>query len=199
MCIRGNCFRSTWSNERIHEINSDHSVLCPRCGVVDSDLHTFWLCPHNKSIEHTAVSSTDRLTQLACDESVDMPCLWLRGICPKSLTVIPEEYLPTMDYKIDIKPYESSSIDAIADSGVYYGDASGGRFSSYGPLIRCGIGLVKVGYDTDNNKYRKWGVQLNLPGLVQTVPRAELYALQYLMNEATQGANIEFITDNKRL
>ena len=87
--------------------------------------------------------------------------------------------------------------DAIADSGIYYGDASGGRFSSYGPLIRCGVGLVKIGYDIEGNIYRKWGVQMNLPGVVQTVPRAELYALRYLLNAATENANIEFITDNK--
>ena len=39
---------------------------------------------------------------------------------------------------------------------------------------------------------------MNLPGVVQTVPRAELYALQFLMNEAIESAQIEFITDNKK-
>ena len=93
--------------------------------------------------------------------------------------------------------YDSPIADAIADSGIYDGDASGGRFSSHGPLIRCGVGLVKIGYNTKGNTFRKWGVQMNLPGSVQTVPRAELYALQHLLNEATEHANIEFITDNK--
>jgi hypothetical protein len=39
---------------------------------------------------------------------------------------------------------------------------------------------------------------MNLPGSVQTVPRAELHALQHLLNEATENANVEFITDNKK-
>ena len=97
-----------------------------------------------------------------------------------------------------IQAYDLPIVDAIADSGIYYGDASGRRFSSYGPLIRCGVGLVKIGYNTEGNIFRKWGVQMNLPGSVQTVPRAELYALQHLLNEATENANIEFITDTKK-
>ena len=80
-----------------------------------------------------------------------------------------------------------------------YGDASGAKFSFYGPLIRCVIGLVKVVFNSDNNIYREWGVQLNLPGLLQTVPRAESYALQYLLNEATENANIKFVTDTKKI
>ena len=189
---------STWSNARIHEIDENHCEFCPRCGVIDSDLHTFWLCPANRNIDHTAITSTDKLTRIACDESVDFPCLWLRGICPKKLTSIPEAYLPTSEYIIKYIAYDSPIAAAIVVSGTYYGDASGGRFSSYGPLIRCGIGLVKIGYDNCNNIYREWGVQLNLPGVVQTVPRAELYALQYLLNEAAENAEIEVITDNKK-
>ena len=134
---------STWSNARIHAIDSEHSEFCPRCGVVDSDLHTFWLCPHNKKIEHQAVISTGKLTQIACTDSVDAPCLWLRGICPLQLTSIADEYLPSVEYHTKHIAYDESPIaDAIADSGIYYGEASGGRFSSYGPLIRCGVGLV---------------------------------------------------------
>ena len=181
---------STWSNARIHAIDSGHSEFCPRCGVVDSDLHTFWLCPHNKNIEHPAVISTNKLTQIACTDSVDAPCLWLRGICPMHLTSIADEYLPSAEYNTKHIAYETPIANAIADSGIYYGDASGGRFSSYGPLIRCGVGLVKIGYDIEGNIYRKWGVQMNLPGTVQTVPRAELFALQHLLNEATENANI---------
>ena len=128
-----------------------------RCGVTDSDLYTFWLCPHNRNIDHPAVSGTDKFAQLACDESVVMPCLWLRGICPKSLTAIPEEHLPTSEYIVKYIAYNSPipNCNAIANSGTYYGDASGGRFSSYEPLIRCGIGLVKVGHDSNNNIYRE--------------------------------------------
>ena len=83
------------------------------------------------------------------------------------------------------------------DFGIWYGDASEGRFSSYLPFIRCGVGVVKVGFDSNNIIFREWGVKLNLPGLVQTVPRAEFYALQLILAEAKPFAKIEFITDNK--
>ena len=129
---------STWSNARIHAIDVEHSEYCPRCGVVDSHLHTFWLCHNNKKIEHQAVTSTNKLTQIACTDSVDAPCLWLRGICPLHLTSISEAYLPSAEYHIKHIAYDSPIVDAIADSGIYYGDASGGKFPSYGPLIRCG-------------------------------------------------------------
>ena len=188
---------STWSNARIHEIISSHSEFCPRCGVVDSDLHTFWLCTHDKLIKHPAIESTDKLTQSACTEVADFPCLWLRGICPRQLTVIPEEHHPIAEYKVNFVAYNTPTDRAIVDSGTYYGDASGGRFSSYAPLIRCGVGVVKVGYN-DNVIYREWGARLNLPGAVQTVPRAELYALQFILSEAIPGSNIEFVTDNKK-
>ena len=85
---------STWPNARIHEVNTSHSELCPRCGVVDSDLHTFWLCPANANIDHSAITSTNKLAQTACVESEAFPCLWLRGICPKHYTDIDEEFLP---------------------------------------------------------------------------------------------------------
>ena len=42
---------STWSNDRVHEIDQSHSALCPRCGVIDSDLHTYWLCPANQQFD----------------------------------------------------------------------------------------------------------------------------------------------------
>ena len=72
--------------------------------------------------------------------------------------------------------YIASIAECIVSSGLYYGDASGGAFSSHPKLTRCGIGFCKVNGHTEE---RLWEVQLNLPGLVQTVPRAELFALHF--------------------
>ena len=79
-------------------MDDNHFEFRPSCGVVDPDLHTFWLCPENRNIKHAAVTSTDKSTRLACDESVDYPCLRLRGTCPKYLADIPEAFAPTSDY-----------------------------------------------------------------------------------------------------
>ena len=124
--------------------------------------------------------------------------MWLRGICPKHLTDIPEEHHPTLEYKFQYIAYNTPTNNITVGSGTYYGDASGGRFSSYPPLIRCGVGVVKVGFDSNGNIYREWGVMMNLPGLVQTVPRAELCFLHFILSEALPNSNIEFITDNKK-
>ncbi len=43
------------------------------------------------------------------------------------------------------------------------------------------------------------GAKFSLPGDVQTVPRAELFCAVYLVNRASSGVDIEYITDNKGL
>ena len=80
-------------------------------------------------------------------------------------------------------------------SGTYYGDASGGDFSSLPMLRRCGAGIIHT-KQIGNDIKQIWGCSLKLIGHVQTVPRAELFALHFLMQEAVEDAKIEFITDN---
>ena len=37
-----------------------------------------------------------------------------------------------------------------------------------------------------------------MPGSIQTVPRAELFCLQFLVNEAAEFSVLEFVTDNQK-
>ena len=45
---------------------------------------------------------------------------------------------------------------------------------------------------------RLWGTQIHLPGQIQTVPRAELFALHFLADEAENNSILEFFTDNQK-
>jgi len=78
-------------------------------------------------------------------------------------------------------------------SGFYFGDGSGGRYSSYPTLRRCGTGIVYLDWDM-SHQFDVWSP---LPGQVQTVPRAELFALLIVAHHARPNALIHFFTDNK--
>ena len=75
---------------------------------------------------------------------------------------------------------------------------SGGLYARYPLLRRCGVGVAKVKQVGDNIVF-DFGVYLTLPGCIQTVPRSEAYALLAVLEHATNGASIEFITDSKIL
>lgn len=78
-------------------------------------------------------------------------------------------------------------------SGFYFGDGSGGRYSSYPTLRRCGTGIAYLDWDMDH-QYDIWSP---LPGAIQTVPRAELYALLIVVHHVRPNARVHFFTDSK--
>ena len=86
--------------------------------------------------------------------------------------------------------YECSDSDfKKVSSGIYDGDASGGDFSSLPMLRRCGAGIIHT--KTIGNEIKQiWGCSFKLIGTAQTVPRAELFALHFLMQEAVEDALI---------
>lgn len=58
-------------------------------------------------------------------------------------------------------------------SGYYFGDGSGGKYSRYPTITRCGVGVHYV----DPDKVAQINRSTPLPGKIQTNNRAELYAL----------------------
>jgi hypothetical protein len=60
---------------------------------------------------------------------------------------------------------------------------------------RCGVGLVAIHDDGTIN----FGLHSNLPGLIQSVGRGELYALLLLVRLLVPLSNCEFITDNQNV
>jgi hypothetical protein len=75
---------------------------------------------------------------------------------------------------------------------AYYGDASGGKYTSHRRLRRCGCGVVAV----DSQGSLEFGMKCNLPGAVQTVGRGELFVFVLLVRHLPFLVDIEYITDN---
>jgi len=181
---------ATWPGERVNSIYPFISPTCSRCNAAtDSALHCFWQCPANANITDDAVLNTQSLVSEAVAKAGTMPCLWLRGVLPQSLTTISREYLPSNDIVIK---YENDP-DGQWRSGTYYGDASGGEFTSYPELRRCGCGVAAIHPDGTLH----YGASFSLPGEIQTVPRGELYALLFLVDRLAPLTEVDFVTDNE--
>ena len=128
---------------------------------------------------------------MAEEGSSVFPCLWLRGILPSCLTLIPPEHEPKDD--LDVYHYTHTDQDIYKwGSGVYYGDASGGKNTDYKALRRVGCSVVQC----DSQGQLLYACYFNLPGIIQTVARGELLALVQLIRMADPLTNIEYITDN---
>ena len=87
-------------------------------------------------------------------------------------------------------------------SGLYHTDASGGDFSSFKELRRCGIGLAFLCQDEDafgslSPDLFLWGAFSPLPGKLQTVPRAELYAILVVCLHVVREGQIVIVSDSK--
>ena len=76
-------------------------------------------------------------------------------------------------------------------SGTYYSDGSGGKHTRYPTLRRCGVGLACL----SGNQFA-WGAYLALPGRVQTVLRADIFAIFLLCLFAERGATLTLVTDS---
>ena len=70
--------------------------------------------------------------------------------------------------------------------GLYGTDASGGKWGSYPELRRCGCGVSKLA-SMDPPFEIEFGASFALPGDVQTVPRAELFAITLLAERVSHG------------
>jgi len=126
------------------------STACPRCGHLEADaLHEYWECPANSDINVAAIQKTQIHITQAYYEAAHFPCLWLRGILPKALaTFIP----PCADFDSNLHRYPPvPHMDGGWPGGHYFGDGSGGEYTSHPDLRRCGVGLA--GYDTNRDLF----------------------------------------------
>ncbi len=80
----------------------------------------------------------------------------------------------------------------VYNSGTYYGDGSGGIYTSHPTIRRCGVSLIKA----DSSGNLRFAARMNLPGARQTVPRAEYLAFHHLIMRAEVGATVEYVTDH---
>ena len=182
-----------WPNLRVHQIKPEVSKFCDRCGgtELDTPLHCFWSCPANGKIEAEEVANTHRLIAEAEAHFQDLACLWIRGLIPHSLTkAVLDQRQPSEDLHLVTSSFGCTV--KVSGTITVYGDASGGKFTSYAILRRVGVGIVRI--DQEGNMI--WGQRFNLPGKVQTVARGELYAILRTAQLAEEYARIDFVTDN---
>ena len=187
-----------WPSQRAAEVHPI-SPRCPRCGGPYEDAaHLIWNCRANSSIQDERVQETQDLVAQARDGMKEYPCFWLRGILPKGLIPV-------------CTPFSSEcELDFVGDPpaglwppGTFFTDASGGPHASYKLLRRCGIGIAMLQLDAPffsdhalNESPMVWGAFGPLPGNVQTVPRAELFAMLTVVRMLMPGKSV-IKTDSK--
>ena len=116
-----------------------------------------------------------------------MPFLWLRGILPEGSVNIENKHAPTDKYSF----HPELNVPELGawPSGNYYGDGSGGEYSSYPNVGRCGIGIAYLDFAGNY----MFGIYYALPGPNQTVPRSGNTALLTVLEMVSFNAVITFI------
>ncbi len=157
-----------WPLSRVQKAYPDTNPVCVRCGLEREDaFHTFWGCNCNDDIDDTRVQDSQYLLDRAQRGCIENPSLWLRGLAPADFLTVSRSDIPLV-----LALHVEGSPPECWPSGTYYGDGSGGDFSDYPELRRCGVGVATL-----QNGAQWFGVHSRLPGPIQTVPRAENCAL----------------------
>ena len=160
-----------WTRQRKHRAGLVDSPTCPRCGAADEDeAHMFWSCSENGSIEDIRVTSTQHLAGEALRGH--FPCFWMRGLLPQDWV---DAEAP------DVGPLKAWVLHPGLGFGcgeevsTVFTDGSGGEYSSEPRLRRCGWSLAEVRLAASPPVLVQ-GLFGTLPGVAQTVNRAELFA-----------------------
>eukprot|EP00969_Alexandrium_andersonii_P316986 14004179-Alexandrium_andersonii.AAC.1 len=83
------CSGGCWTAERRFEAGLCSSPVCPRCGnAVESMVHRYWQCPANEQVLQHDVALTGLIALRAVREAPGLPCLWLRGLPPRSYALL---------------------------------------------------------------------------------------------------------------
>jgi len=171
-----------WPAARCRDAGYSCSSLCPRCGLAEEDLeHQCWGCGRNAALS-TDVINTESMASLASRSP--HKCFWLRGVVPK-IVVAPSRPPPKTDLSTQV------SFEGRWTGGRYYTDGSGGRDGAIPHLRRCAWSVVR----SDDNGCLTCFAFGALPGKAQSVPRAELYAILYVVERAS--GPVQIFTDSK--
>jgi len=171
-----------WTNSRAVEAGYLTSKLCPLCGVFDDhEQHrVYGTCATILQAGLPGIVSTQHLVQHADCESARGQTIWLRGLPPRldlsasppPRDLITHQYgeLASFEGKLDVTGHD------------IYLDESGGANARDRRLRRCGWGLsiLKATHqDPDLPPVLDllWGMAGNLPGDIQSPPRACLQAM----------------------
>ena len=179
-----------WPSHRCNEVIGAGEV-CALCGQEDPDIwHAFWTCPSFRASEEEAIINTQDLIP---DLTLDEVHYYNRLLVTKDMVEIGEQFAPLEHSPVFTTTPHPQGIPDMWPSGYYFGDGSGGIYSSYDFLRRCGVGIHYVSPDLEPG-FNAWQPLL---GPIQTVPRAELTAVCIVVDKVEVGARIDFFTDSK--
>ena len=139
------------------------------------------------------ILKSQHLVPKAEAECQDLPCLWLRGIFPMGLTELKPEHQPLEQTYYVLRGPRKPEGEGSWPSATYFGDASGGFYTSYRTLRRVGMGIAAY---TQEQGAPLFQCQLPLTGKVQTVPRGETQIFHVLILMLSNDSQIMFYTDN---
>jgi len=114
-----------WSKQRLLEagIINEEEATCERCGLhVETDLHKYFQCSANNSIQHKDVTSTQDLAKEASKQT-HMACMWYRAIMPGNMATTPVGWAPLDDgdhYDTNFEEW----LNATGEAGT---DGTGGK------------------------------------------------------------------------
>ena len=156
---------------------------CPRgCGAdCDDNVHTIWECPATEAMDHPAVRDTAPLAKYAIRDRQSLTCYWGRGIVPRQWLELP----PPADECI---VHFVGNPSDLAAASIIFLDGSGGPDTRERRLRRCGAGIACLLVEAEGRLSLLAGAYTGLPGPVQTVPRAELYAGVAALRISREGA-----------
>ena len=210
---------SPWTRTRIHEVNADFDPICKRCNrqVPETPWHRYWDCPGNDAIP--ACKKTQHLYNKAKLGVDKLPCLWLRGMLPRSWTAVEAQPPAQASVKEELLGIDATrrSLHGTTSEPVWAcGDGSGGEKSSDQRLRRAAWAWVQVEPDSNPAALKLWrdardavyyegnwdtsapllhrARSAPVTGSRQTVNRAE--TLAFLDCLVTTAGDLHFVTDS---
>lgn len=163
----------------------------PLCNnAVEDKWHKYWTCPHLAECEHEAIADSNKLKDIIHEDNITY---LNRAITCEHQLEAPPGFVPLDEYPVfstDSGP-NITPIPTDWPSGYYFGDGSGGPYSSIVSFRRAGVGIQLIHY-VDENKIPTYNICPGLLGEQQTVPRAELTALLLVPENVHHAAVVDF-------
>ena len=170
-----------WPRTRLFDAGKVEEPTCPRCKTApETLLHRYWQCPANVDIQSPAFTDSERYRVLYDDST---QCFWLRGLVPKAWTAIAPDPVWKQRQQgvfVDCKPY----------GGDLFTDGSGGANTEDPRTRRCGWAVVAACQGPDGGARCIGALWGTLGEGIQTVPRAELYAVYMAIKHSTGTTTI---------
>ncbi len=166
---------AAWPRSRRHAEGMAAEASCSRCGAaVEHSTHFFWSCPMNAEIDDEDVQHSQNLIKHA-EQDIHNVCFWNRGLPPLSKYPCIEPQEEVLGHSV------CGDYHQFCTSTKFYLDGSGGARTKDSRLRRCGWGAIVLDFSEPSAPTAVAGCCGGLPSMPQTVPRSELYAAIFVV------------------